>query len=226
MIPVRLKWQRCRDGVDMKSGVYREVTDDLPNGQVHVYTSGDKLFVPRSDRFEDVTYRVADLENPIVLHFINCFELGGGQPEAYGAFLSRFGMPKKEPEAHIAEIDDLANVFTVGLALSTNTENTSNRARDANHFLKSVRLTPAFEFGGSDGGQLVLQPDNLLGFMAMEVALAHEAGAALTSCSHCKRFYLTGPLTGRRSHSRYCSDRCRVAAMRKRNADRQLDQHH
>lgn len=218
MIPVRLKWRRCRDGVDMQSGVYREVTDDLPNGEVFVCASGDKLFVPRSDRFEDVTYRVANLENPIVLHFINCFELGG-ETAAYGAFLSRFGMPTKEPEAHIAEVDDFANQFTAGLALATNVENTSERARNANHFLKGVHLTPAFDYDGPDGrGQLVLQPDTLLGFMAMEVALAHEAGATLTSCSHCKRFYLTGPLTGRRSHSRYCSDRCRVAAMRKRNA--------
>ncbi|MER8653456.1 hypothetical protein [Mesorhizobium sp. M0847] len=193
------------------------MTDDLPNGQVHVYASGNTLFAQRSDRFEDVTYRVADLENPIVLHFINCFE-SGNEPAGYGAFLSRFGMLTDENEMHIAEVDDQANIFTVGLALSTNTENTADRARDANHFLKRVHLTPGFEFDGPDAlGQLVLQPDSLLGFMAMEVALAHEAGAALTSCSHCKKFYLTGPLTGRRSHSRYCSDRCRVAAMRKRN---------
>lgn len=217
MIPVRLKWRRCLDGVDTKYGVYGEVTDTLPNGQVHVYVSGDTLFVERSDRFDDVTYRVANLENPIVLHFINCFE-SGNEPAAYGAFLSRFGMPIRKAEVHIAEMDHLANQFTVGLALSTNIENTSDKALSTNDFLKNVHLIPTFEFDGPDAaGRLVLQPDSLLGFMAMEVALAHESGAALTSCSHCKKFYLTGPLTGRRSHSRYCSDRCRVAAMRKRN---------
>ena len=72
----------------------------------------------------------------------------------------------------------------------------------------------------TDSERLTLHPENLFGLMALEVALAHEAGATATACEHCGKFFLTGPLTGRRSHSKYCSDRCRVAAMRKRNARR------
>ena len=66
--------------------------------------------------------------------------------------------------------------------------------------------------------RLVLRPKSLRDFMCLEVAIAHEAGAITTECEHCFKVYVTGPLTGRRSHSKYCADRCRVAAMRKRNA--------
>lgn len=39
-------------------------------------------------------------------------------------------------------------------------------------------------------------------------------GAETMTCGHCRDKYLTGPLTGRRSHSVYCSDACRKAAAR------------
>lgn len=36
-------------------------------------------------------------------------------------------------------------------------------------------------------------------------------------CAHCGDEWWTGTRTGRRSHGKYCSDRCRVASMRERN---------
>lgn len=36
------------------------------------------------------------------------------------------------------------------------------------------------------------------------------------ACLNCEVTIVTGTGTGRRSHAKYCSDRCRVAAMRKR----------
>jgi hypothetical protein len=62
---------------------------------------------------------------------------------------------------------------------------------------------------------------SLRDFMCMECVMIAEAGARLVTCEHCKDYYLTGPRTGRRSHSRYCSDRCRAAAMRKRREEEQ-----
>jgi hypothetical protein len=52
----------------------------------------------------------------------------------------------------------------------------------------------------------------------LEVRLAAEKGCKLARCANCNDGFLTGPLTGRRSHAKYCSDRCRVAAMRARQA--------
>ena len=66
--------------------------------------------------------------------------------------------------------------------------------------------------------RLVLEARNLRAFMALEVASAFEVGAGITHCKHCAVNFLFGPSTGRRSHVKYCSDRCRVAAMRARKA--------
>ena len=38
------------------------------------------------------------------------------------------------------------------------------------------------------------------------------------ACARCGKPFLTGPGTGRRSHRLYCSDSCRVMAMRERQA--------
>jgi hypothetical protein len=60
-------------------------------------------------------------------------------------------------------------------------------------------------------------------YMALEIATAVEAGATMTACRHCDRRFLFGPHTGRRSHAKYCSDRCRVAAARRRNAPKEFE---
>ena len=66
--------------------------------------------------------------------------------------------------------------------------------------------------------QLTLRAKSLQGLMLMETAFVATNGARVTDCERCGKTFLTGPLTGRRSHAKYCSDRCRVAAMRLRNA--------
>ena len=65
--------------------------------------------------------------------------------------------------------------------------------------------------------RLVYRVGNLLAFMAMEAALIAEAGAKAKHCENCLTLFIHGPRTGRRSHAEYCSDKCRVAALRKRN---------
>jgi hypothetical protein len=66
---------------------------------------------------------------------------------------------------------------------------------------------------------MLLRSHHLIGLMAMETAMVAQSGARTFTCEHCGNLFLIGPL-GLRSHSRYCSDRCRVAAMRDRNAAR------
>src|SRR5262249_25522644 len=81
-------------------------------------------------------------------------------------------------------------------------------------------LLPRFDLAGEGGTQrMLLQCVGLLDFMSMEVAMAGSHGAKLATCEHCGDVFLTGSLTGRRSHAKYCSARCRVAAMRARNAE-------
>lgn len=218
MIPIRLEWKRPADGV--------ELVHDEKLAARHMGGDG-RAAQARSDRTIPATYEVVNLENPIVLHLINC---QGDQDRL--AFLARFGFLERwdVETGSISVIEDVQNRMSGALVWSASTFEPKTAPADqitpisvANHLMnemgKKVSLHPSFEI--ADPGntlRIVLKPDSLRSFMAMEIALAHEAGAVATACEHCSKYFLTGPLTGRRSHAKYCSDRCRVAAMRKRNA--------
>ena len=63
---------------------------------------------------------------------------------------------------------------------------------------------------------MLLESTHLAQFMSMELAMIAMHGADFGTCEHCGAIFLTGPLTGQRSHAKYCSDRCRVSVMRAR----------
>lgn len=201
MIPIRLQWQRPRDGVE----VY---VDGGPEDQMPFRT--------RSDRTDSITYDISNLENPISLNLINC-----RQDQDFVRFVERFGLPRNasfpstKQDSNLWEMaaikEELEYIFELA-ALA----NSSEKALHANNIMKCVSLVPTFEFSAGKH-HLAFQPTDLSGLMIMEAVVAFDVGAVLTRCDHCAKAYLTGPLTGRRSHSKYCSDRCRVAAMRARN---------
>lgn len=200
MVPIRLGWTRPTDGVECVNRPIEGIEGGNNNIDVR----------PRSDRTDDVTYDVVDLENPMVVRFLNAVR----DDDQLAVFLSRFGMLTRAPTMRLEYIKSLQTPFVLAL-VHNNKAGPLDRVKNINYFLNETSLRPSFE---STGGvsKLVFHPNSLISLMAMEVALAHEAGAVSTSCAHCGTLYLTGPLTGRRSHSVYCSDRCRVAAMRKR----------
>jgi hypothetical protein len=77
---------------------------------------------------------------------------------------------------------------------------------------------PVFHLAGPKGTpRVLLKCSHLIALMKMEVAMIVAHGARIGECEHCGDMFATGPMTGRRSHARFCSDRCRVAAMRARN---------
>jgi hypothetical protein len=67
--------------------------------------------------------------------------------------------------------------------------------------------------------RLLLNCGTLASLMLMEVALIATNGVRTTHCQYCHTMFVTGPLTWRRSHAKFCSDRCRVYAMRHRQRD-------
>lgn len=197
MMPIRLRWNRPADGVKLAfegDAVRALTTQNIP-----------------------VAYEVTDLEDPIVLHLINC-----RTDKDRVTFLSRFGFLRHDKGwlgmAEVkAEQNRLEEALTAFSFLPKTPTDFANEVMQAEGY--QVSLRPSLEKFGDDGSfRLVFYPDSLASFMAMEIALAHEVGALLTMCDHCPTYFLTGSLTGRRSHAKYCSDRCRVAAMRKRNA--------
>lgn len=209
MLPVRLEWQRPRDGVECQPARFIE-----PDG---VELDG-AIFRPRSPEVSPISYHVANLENPIALHFINCRD-----NLAFAHFLERFGMLQSERSGAGGMWEKSTELVSFRSTLQT-LFRWSSLGPDAvlpraNAVASYSSFKPKLERTSGGGLRLVIQASGLEDLMVMEAMMAIEIGAVITSCAHCSRAYLTGPLTGRRSHSVYCSDRCRVAAMRKRNAE-------
>lgn len=198
MIPIKLHWERRVDGFERDT----ERPDQLR---------------ARSERTDPLIHEITDLEDPVFLHLMNC-----RTDKDFIAFLYRFGSPMNFNDGvlHLPIIRGMAEglrtqaMGTIGKDLSP-----QERAYFVNEALSTVTLRPSYGYSEQTGrGRLILEADTLYGFMMMEHSVAHEAGAVATTCEHCDRIFLTGPLTGRRSHAKFCSDRCRVAAMRARNA--------
>jgi hypothetical protein len=78
-------------------------------------------------------------------------------------------------------------------------------------------LSPDLEFRNGKLS-LMLPILTLYDFMLMETALVLTGGSQVSRCSECSTIFVTGSGTGRRGTSRYCSNRCRVAAQRSRKS--------
>lgn len=90
--------------------------------------------------------------------------------------------------------------------------------------LRGVSMQPLLEIH-EGATRFVLEVQDLAAFMAMELAIAVEVGAKTSRCkaerpwgARCDKLILHGPTTGRRSDREYCSDRCRLIALRTRNS--------
>ena len=166
-------------------------------------------FISKDVVGEPQTIDAPDLQDPLFVRFINCTE-----DIDYLKFIDRFG---DEPAIRLSETKDVALIFSdfATAALSANVGEVVV-GTSLNNLLASVSIKPTMRrIDGAD--RLVLNVSSALDFMKLEIAAAVDAGATLTTCQHCGRNFLFGPLTGRRSHAKYCLDRCRVAAMRARN---------
>jgi hypothetical protein len=161
--------------------------------------------------------RRPNLEDPIVIRFANARD-----DEARRRFLSDYGLLLPGSEVERGEILDTQTYFRRLLAQAGSGK--TEKVSAVNTALASHRgfaLAPSLDLaGGTDAVRLSLKPQSLLAFMLMEVAMVALHGARLATCNHCGEMFLTGPLTWRRSHARFHADRCRVAAMRARNAER------
>lgn len=203
MIAILFLTQRCIDGVhEVEHG-------PPPRTDVTVLGKFGAFYADRSDRLAALTLTAIDLEDPIVQHFFNAFT-----PERATAFLSRFG--------HLYPgVDTLRTSFeALRLELAASTWSAlssaiSEQTAALTEISRSVRLKVSAAVWG-ERPRLQLECRNLYEFMCMEVASAAEAGAMMQACERCERTFFTGPLTGRRSSAKFCSDRCRVAASRHR----------
>lgn len=204
MFNVSLAWERCPDGV--------RLVDPIDYGPTYVCA--------RSERREPVHLDIINLENPAVLRFINA-----RNDEALLGFLSRFGLINREESAVITDYPAEMEVFDNVKQQRVNYSNildglyTAQSSDEPRRFDIDVDVSVSLAFGTKDAKpNATLKARSLADFMLLELAAIAAAGAKPSLCHHCRTVFITGPLTGRRSTATFCSDRCRVAAMRRRKA--------
>lgn len=199
MIPIHLNWPVPADGAELSQDA-----------------DGAKILQAASARTKATDYEVVNLEDPLSIRFVNA----KSETELI-AFVSRFGFLQifaSTPNSqHFNYLESVRDEIEELLAMSSH--EAKLWVRHANKLLQNTALHPTFEFSADEGRQrIIFRPSTLEDLMFMECAVALEVGAVLARCEHCGKAFLTGPLTGRRSHAKFCSDRCRVAAMRARKA--------
>ncbi|UQD69583.1 hypothetical protein JEY40_26645 [Bradyrhizobium japonicum] len=181
--------------------------------------------------------RLAGLEETLIVDFLNAThpkdiahatKVGrkdtkkAGVDAGFVGFYSKYGLPidGKSMEREFAEEQqaDIEQLFWA--AVGTEDKSVDHAAADFNRLIaewSGYSVKPTLRRSDEGHPQLVYRVGNLLAYMAMEAALIAEAGAKAKHCENCFTLFIHGPRTGRRSHAEYCSDKCRVAALRKRN---------
>jgi hypothetical protein len=190
MFLLRLESERCPDGVVFERGQFNY----------------------RSDRRETVRRETSNLEDPVVMMFVNARD-----DEGRAAFFSQFGLLEA---GDVLRRNDVLRYQKAFQELLARHEFAADMAALELFSERSFDLRPTFCLALDIALEVRLDNRTLLSFMLMETATATTEGTKLAACERCGAQFLTGPLTGRRSHARFCSDRCRVAAMRARNAER------
>jgi hypothetical protein len=213
-----LESERCPDGVQLVDrGPERPAGKALILRETVVYgTVGGKWFTYRTKRRVPVRIEIPNLEHTVVVAFVNA-----RTDEERVAFLSRFGLTV--PKAEIKRSDVLTSQRQLrGLLAIAGGEDKAAAIEAVTGAVGShgsFNLQPALDLAGERGApRMMLQIPTLLGLMLMETAMAASNDAKFAACAHCEAVFLTGPLTWRRAHAKFCSDKCRVAAMRARKA--------
>lgn len=216
MLPLSLKWTRCPDGIEVVDR--GEQVDAAPPG-LNFPKPPRKWLRGRTDRRAPVLLESIDLENPLALQYVNT-----KTPEDRIAFMERYGFLA---EGIIAEdgieewpadwVEDQHDSLSHALTKSFG-KSIAEKSADLNGLLQSAHLKTSVEFAGDGKGRMVFHPQSLLHLMCLEVTTAAINDVDLARCANCNDAFFTGRMAHRRADAKFCSDRCRVAAMRKRNA--------
>jgi hypothetical protein len=201
MIKISFEGDRCPDGVEM------------------VAAENDTQFRFRTSKRVQVRIEHENLSSPVVVAFANA----NSDPELQ-VFLSRYGMltALDKDMSFVSRRVTLTNQkFLRSLLIAAGGANVANAIDTINHQIPA-ELSPRITFGENQRPVLSLTAPDLFNLMLLECVAVVEHGAKYAECEKCKKSFLTGPLTGRRATAKFCSDRCRVAAMRARQLAKEL----
>jgi len=242
-----LDWTRCPDGVEIferfieKEEVWSlGMARGLQENEISYRRTIGKCVRFKSEarevnRFESTNYR-----DSLVLKFASA-----NTEEKLQRFLSDYGKPRgggvapegrpyvepvepvetnpqiieylaSLPEGTVLEEIQLDQVKIRKLIQSKSTSNF------ADQFAASVVIRMQPPKSGQQQG-LLLRPTSLFEFMKFEAALIVCGHVEVTTCPHCGNFFVIGGEKAKRTDTKYCSPRCRVAAhrLRKKTATKQ-----
>lgn len=219
MIPLTLEWSRCPDGLEIHD-YGPDSVEDIEIGGVKTTqrrARTGRWLRCRTPRRSPVVLETIDLEDPIALRYINT-----RSTEERVTFFERYGFLgfSHEGESGAEEVDldffeqhhdSLRQALSAAFGGSP-----AEKSTRLNSLLKSTSMGTSIEMAGDGKGRMIFHPSNLLHFMCLEVATAAINDVALTNCANCDNAFLTGRLAHRRADAKFCSDKCRMAALRKR----------
>lgn len=195
MLPIRLEAYRWSSG-------YRRLPDE-PNKLAAEASTKEPLVIERPD-----------LEDPVFVRLANC-----RSDEDLVRFANRYA----DRQLEYLDVLSKGSKSFRDLALKSLVRDATGQRSTSKALNKALSdVSVRAELRAVDGAQrLFLVVDRTEHFMMLEIAAALDANADATACRHCQKIFLFGPHTGRRSHGKYCSDRCRVAASRSRGKEAQ-----
>jgi hypothetical protein len=225
-----LRWTRCPEGARLLEPAAGEPGATLSTG-----TAAKNFRIGyRSTEREEYRRRLETPDELVVTSFLNAapdasVEVDPSAPLAWADkffrpvvdFVSKYGLPYESEFGDPGEMDVLsinnARQALKGILDLHAGGNTTDAVADF-QCLTSMRMSglqPRIEMRG-ERPALMLPINSLFGFMLMETALIITGGFAVLRCAHCGKVFVTGSGTGRRKSSKWCSNRCRVAAQRAR----------
>lgn len=215
MINVFLRWETCSDGI--------EIVEQGPGTRsmnLSAIEEGDLFARYKSHRRKALSHKLVSLNNPLVVQLANAFSLNHLE-----SFYAEYGLEilplagatplPPPPEWPVKRPSEIRSSSLVALLRLMGSGNPAEVATNANLVLRDLPISIHFESTGSAKG-VSLYTNNLSNFMRWECVAVGEVGAKLVECRNCSRMFLVGPMTGRRTDARHCSDRCRVAVGRRR----------
>src|SRR5215470_7660684 len=222
MIGLTVEIEHCPDGIELVD--LPEVEDGSFALGVVVSYAARTVFRYRSNRIEPKDLTVESLENSVLMQFANAAD-----DKRRLRFFKRFGLL----DAPLLRRDGMweirrdvvlkaQSVLRGNLLGGLNQFEPDRRMQAINLILRNnpqCNFHPIFHLAEPRRDpQLLLKSGTLFGFMLLEMAMIVAHGVRVAECDKCKNVFLTGPFTGHRSSARFCSDKCRVAAMRARKA--------
>ena len=199
MLGVYLHWTTCRDGIGIADRPDWDPRDRALNLEGKY----------RTKRTKRLRFHLTNLSDPLVLRYANAHTI-----EMMRAFYSENGLPYLGEDSPVFRPAAVPQSGLFQSLLKCGAGPHHPRAEEANTILQRHRLRPRLAVTGKRGLAIEFEINSLRNYMELECVAIAQAGALLVQCPVDGKFFLKGPLTGRRIDTKTCSDRCRMKASR------------